>query len=576
MNDILAESKTILDFLSQRDVLKDYPLDLLKKLADAAEILEAPSGTKILEQDQRNEKIYFLMSGTVRVLVDDNFVAEITDGGILGEMSVISDSTCSATTIAESTCKLIVVDSKKIKILPEDEFLHLHLALYKLFSHILTNKLVETNNKAKYVEDLNTELENAHKELTLINSQLEEKVKRRTLDLENQNAELKVSHRKIEELYSSQDVTFNLIEDLYANHLKPLYSNLDDFDSIATKPDNVSDTKNKILDVIKLLEPIAHRYNEEQSIKDQRVLFADPIRKQQVVAKMALGGTGVKLKTVSNFDEGKALIDEQPFDIVFVSTDTLELAEYARSKSPDTKFIFISSDYIPDFLPHLEKYPFITNVVSRDTEDKLFTIKNIMTTITKLTSQDIFGVEKYLAWGSQIIDHKIISSQQRPKVIQSMLEYFQNIGARKSHLGHCQLVAEEILMNSIYDAPVDKNGTSLYNHLDRTEVVQLAPEHQSTFRYGADGVILGISVTDPFGALDMRTILRYLNSCYSGQSGSLNKDKGGAGRGLHQIIENSDLVVFNVRPRNKTEVIALFNMDPKSAGEKHPSFHFFS
>jgi hypothetical protein len=51
--------------------------------------------------------------------------------------------------------------------------------------------------------------------------------------------------------------------------------------------------------------------------------------------------------------------------------------------------------------------------------------------------------------------------------------------------------------------------------------------------------------------------------------------KGGGGRGIHQIIENADLVVFNIRPNVRTEVIALFNIDPKAQGDKHPSFHLF-
>jgi hypothetical protein len=70
-------------------------------------------------------------------------------------------------------------------------------------------------------------------------------------------------------------------------------------------------------------------------------------------------------------------------------------------------------------------------------------------------------------------------------------------------------------------------------------------------------------------------ILDYLKSCYSGQAGELNKQKGGAGRGLHQIVENSDLVVFNISPRMRTEVIALFQVDTKTNSEKTPSFHLF-
>jgi hypothetical protein len=53
-------------------------------------------------------------------------------------------------------------------------------------------------------------------------------------------------------------------------------------------------------------------------------------------------------------------------------------------------------------------------------------------------------------------------------------------------------------------------------------------------------------------------------------------NKGGAGLGLYQLISKSDLVIFNVEADKKTEVIALFNTDPKLAKiHKTPSFHFF-
>ena len=112
--------------------------------------------------------------------------------------------------------------------------------------------------------------------------------------------------------------------------------------------------------------------------------------------------------------------------------------------------------------------------------------------------------------------------------------------------------------------------------MTRTETVHLKENEYSTLKYACDGVLMAISVEDPFGALDGRLILNYLESCYSGDAGKFNENKGGAGRGLHQIIEGSDLVVFNISKGIRTEVIALFNVDPKDQGEKNPSFHLFT
>ena len=105
----------------------------------------------------------------------------------------------------------------------------------------------------------------------------------------------------------------------------------------------------------------------------------------------------------------------------------------------------------------------------------------------------------------------------------------------------------------------------------------LKPQEAATLRYGCDGLLAAISVEDPFGAFGLDTILDYLESCYEGRAGSLNAKKGGAGMGVYQILECSDFVVFNVKRGVKTEVIALFNLDPTAQRRFNgKSFHYFS
>lgn len=148
------------------------------------------------------------------------------------------------------------------------------------------------------------------------------------------------------------------------------------------------------------------------------------------------------------------------------------------------------------------------------------------------------------------------------------------MGVRSSVLDRVNTASEEMLMNAIYDAPVDSKGNALFNHLTRKEEVVLDTHQQSQLRYGSDGMLLAVSVVDPFGALSRDIIIDYLLSCYNGVAGSLNETKGGAGRGLHQIIENSDLTIFNVKKGVRTEVICLFNLDGQKR-ETQPSFHYF-
>ncbi len=309
----------------------------------------------------------------------------------------------------------------------------------------------------------------------------------------------------------------------------------------------------------------------------QKVLLADPIKKQHGIARMALGGTGVELDIGQTIEEIQEKLNTNHYDIFIFSEEFLSLTELAKSKNDSMRFVYLTSEAIPQYVPKLLNHSFVPNVVSRDEEDRVFTIKNYVTTVSKLASRNYFGLEKYLSWGVEVKELEVSRSDQRREIIDKADEYFSNSGIRSTHRDRIKVVAEELLMNAIYDAPRDREGKAIYNHKSRMEIVVLAENHRARFRYATDGLFMAISIEDPFGGLDAITLFRYLEKCYSG-TGSLNDnrvDKGGGGRGLHQIIENSDLVVFNIDPGHRTEVIALFNVDPKSAIPRNPNLHFF-
>ncbi|MEO0337223.1 MAG: hypothetical protein AAF202_12575, partial [Pseudomonadota bacterium] len=330
-----------------------------------------------------------------------------------------------------------------------------------------------------------------------------------------------------------------------------------------------------ICDVIALLEPITMLYESEKNIQAQKVLLLDGTKKQQILAKMALGTTGAELKVARNNEEAEEAFHGSQYDIIYLDESMLDLAAQIQNRSPATNMVIMTSEDIPAAIQKLQKLPKMPNVVSRSLVNRSFTMKNIGTSLSKLASKDIFGLEKYLSWGSEIKEICVKRSDEREKYNETVMEYLGQLGVRSSHRSRVSQVLEEMLMNAIYDAPLDEAGNQMYNHLERTKVVELGPEHEATLRYGSDGIMMAVAMEDPNGSLQGKTILNYLESCYSGNAGELQQNKGGAGRGLHMIIETSDLVVFNLRPNHRTEVIALFHVDPKSVQDQDPTFHFF-
>jgi hypothetical protein len=292
---------------------------------------------------------------------------------------------------------------------------------------------------------------------------------------------------------------------------------------------------------------------------------------------VALLGTGIELETPATPEECAELVGSKTFDAICSDADYLPLVTKAAERNPDLRIILMTSEGLEAQMPLLKANPAVTNMVSYDAENLTGAIRGLLTTVTKIVSGDIFGLEKYLSWGVEVYEKRIRASSERLKVEEELGADLKKIGIRARIISGALTAAEEMLMNGIYDAPADAQGKALFNHQQRTEEVVLPEGDAVTLRYGCDGVTLAVSVEDPYGSLRRETIIEYLGSNYAKKPQHHGAaEKGGAGRGLYMLTEVSDLVVFNVRKGKCTEVIALFGVHNKNTVATGSVLHYFS
>lgn len=328
----------------------------------------------------------------------------------------------------------------------------------------------------------------------------------------------------------------------------------------------------------RLFEILNRELHEAQSVIEKsgggKVLLLGSDKKKQLPIRMALGGTGVHLDIADTIEAARAYLATNKYDVVLSEEEGVDfLKEVQDSKASPFAVLLTGCDVLGN-LQILDKHRFVNHIVARNVEDRNLTIRYILTALGKLLNKDLFGIEKYLMWGVDVQSRLVTKSNQRESLREELQNHFRKIGIRSTVLDRVNTAVEEMLMNAIYDAPVDSQGVAIFNHISRKKEVNLDTHQQSQLRYASDGVLLAVSVTDPFGAISKEIIIDYLKSCYSGQAGSMNEQKGGAGRGLHQIIEASDLTVFNVKKGVRTEVISLFFIDGQKR-DAQPTFHYF-
>lgn len=147
----IASDRLPVKILKRARLFEGIPEVLLKQIAAITHDEFFQEGGLLIEQGTRNNYLYIIEEGQVKVVREEDGVetelAVLGPGQILGEMSMIEDSLASANVVATGQ----YVDCLKIQ---HSEFLDLlerqnqiKAMVYENFCHILSERLRESNRK---------------------------------------------------------------------------------------------------------------------------------------------------------------------------------------------------------------------------------------------------------------------------------------------------------------------------------------------------------------------------------------------------------------------------------------------
>ena len=181
----------------------------------------------------------------------------------------------------------------------------------------------------------------------------------------------------------------------------------------------------------------------------------------------------------------------------------------------------------------------------------------------------------YLDWGFQTIELDVRTSADRDAAVAQIqtfvasLQVPKRVGEMFGELGH------ELLMNALYDAPVDASGRPKYAS-DRKADVRLSDTERPAVRLASDGSKLVLQVRDPFGRLERHHVFDGLARGLAG--GEMDQSHGGAGLGMMVCHNASSAMFFDVARGRHTEVTALFELDMnlRELRTQAKSLHFWS
>jgi hypothetical protein len=238
-----------------------------------------------------------------------------------------------------------------------------------------------------------------------------------------------------------------------------------------------------------------------------------------------------------------------------------DLMVKAIRANPALRGLLLTAEPMKASLRHVVETPQVSNVFGRlDFESAPNRWEFMMVCRRILRSADPGpGFSAFLDWGFNGFQERVTGTAHRDQVVKRVERFIDHLGVPKRIGGMFGELAHEMLMNALYDAPVDARGTPKYAQ-NRKANLQLLPDEQPTLRLASDGARLAIQVVDPFGRLQRKHVFGGLQRGLI-EGGEMDRSHGGAGLGMVVWHNSTVAMFFDVARGQKTEVTGVFDLD---------------
>ncbi|MDQ3370903.1 MAG: hypothetical protein M3680_36250 [Myxococcota bacterium] len=183
----------------------------------------------------------------------------------------------------------------------------------------------------------------------------------------------------------------------------------------------------------------------------------------------------------------------------------------------------------------------------------------------------------YLDWGFTALELEVRTTADRDVAVGRLQDLVAGLGLPRRLAETCGELAHELIMNAMYDAPVDAAGRPKYAG-DRKSAIVLEAGERPTVRAGTDGSHLVLQVRDPFGRLERTHVVDGLARGLDAQGAQLDTSHGGAGLGMMMCHNAASALFFDVARGQHTEVTAVLELDlnQRELRTQARSLHYFS
>jgi hypothetical protein len=266
--------------------------------------------------------------------------------------------------------------------------------------------------------------------------------------------------------------------------------------------------------------------------------------------------------------EGARFVQQQECAVILVDVSTEEQYREFEKAIQDTVGMFsdkINANAIhflssspPEQVGYLIQSPIFGHYVLRNYIVPKEAGEHYGRIVKSSINQQTFQMSAFLRPGAKIQNIKLHSTSQKQEAVEAIKTYLQAAQFNSRMATLISNAVDEILMNAMFDAPIDELGKTTLAQTLRSTVFPLEGKSAVEMNVGYDGVYVAISAVDHFGSLDKAKLMKHISRNYTDEEYKIKSAVAGAGIGLATVFRSGGSFYFVSENRVKTEVTVFF------------------
>lgn len=286
---------------------------------------------------------------------------------------------------------------------------------------------------------------------------------------------------------------------------------------------------------------------------------------------------GFDFSVAATKEELEQIFAERPQCLVFWDIEDSRFAHNRFlpliSKAVKPKHVFALSNFSIFELPEVNRVTSVGHYCVRNYSD--FAVDWIAKLCYPLFSPEPFGLEYYNDPAAKTTSVELASSHQKEIALKGFTKVLLAKGIHPRAVDMVAKVIDELIMNAVFDAPMNAEGVHYRREVARDSEFTLEGRERVTISMALNPSFVSIGVKDHFGSFSNQNAFEALRRDHSKMDYKPKADTLSGGLGLQQIAASGMGVMISWKQGIATEVVICFPYY-KSFKETKVAFRSFS